>query len=177
MQPISINTSYSWEQLNKCGLELLDQTTHDEDNKLTEAEEDAVCDYIGTKGLILNKLNMIISENTQMYGCTFTFKRSFHNDDPVYLHRMTEKEINKSRIWKDKKYILFAEFSPKGGILHYHGIIYGCYQTEFLRLCNWWRRKFGFVKPELEIRHPDKWRDYITKDYGKTGLWTLYDWD
>ncbi len=115
-----------------------------------------------------------IDNISQRYGATLTLKKKYHNDDPLYMHRLIEKKILGSHIWKNKKYIMFAEFTKKG-IIHYHGIFYNMYQIEFIKMMNWWKRIFGHVKIEIEIRHYDCWIKYITKDQGKTGLWTLYN--
>ncbi len=123
---------------------------------------------------VIDKEIIQISKFSQKYGATLTLKKKYHNDDPMYIHRLVEEKILGSRIWKGKKYIMFSEFT-KNGIIHYHGIFYDMYQVEFVKLMNWWRRIFGFVKIEMEIIHYDCYIKYITKGQGKTGLWTLYN--
>ncbi len=109
---------------------------------------------------------------SQYSGFTLTLKTKYHDDDPVWLHRHIHNTILKSRIWKGKIFCLRPEFTKKG-VLHYHGIIFDEYQTTVLQLLNWWRRNYGFVKPELKIRHNKKWIEYMFKDYFSTGLWTI----
>lgn len=110
--------------------------------------------------------------NTHFHGFTFTFKQKFHQDDPKFLHNYVYNKISKSRIWKNKKFVMFPEFT-KNGILHYHGVIIDEWQIESVRLINWWRRLFGFVKPELEVNNRDRFIKYITKDRNKNGLWSM----
>ncbi len=145
------------------GLYLLDQTTE----KLTNTGS-----YLPAKEYIIKQL---VSKGnlTQKCGFTLTLKKLYHDDNDKWLHNYIENTLLNSRCWKDKEYIMFPEYTQKG-ILHYHGVMYNEYQSEFLRCIKHWRNKFGFAKPELEIKHYDKWIDYITKDYGKTGLWTIY---
>ncbi len=128
--------------------------------------------YKPTKDMLLSKCNEI-SKFSQRYGATLTLKKKYHNDDPLYLHRLVEQKIRKSTLWNHSKYILFAEFTRQG-ILHYHCIIWDMYEIQYVNLMNWWRRIFGYVKMEKEIVHYNCWIKYITKDYGKTGLWTIY---
>lgn len=155
---------------------ILDRTQADSRNKFTDSEEEAIRqDVLACKGVIMDKLNKVI-KFSDMCGFTLTFRREYHNDDPAYLHRLVENRILKSRVWKDVKYMMFCEYT-KNGILHYHGCTWDCYQIQVIRIINWWKRSFGFAKPETDVKHPDKWIEYITKDYGKSGLWTLYNWD
>lgn len=121
---------------------------------------------------LLNKLKKVFSDNTQVYGITCTLGRKCDYDDPLFMHRIILRKLTKSTLWRKQKYILIPEFTDAGR-LHYHGVIYGCYEVEAVRLSKWWKREFGFTKFEKEIRYPQKWVDYILKDIGKTGLWTL----
>lgn len=121
---------------------------------------------------INNKLNKIIDNSSDVCGVTLTFRKSYHNDDDKYIHKLVISTLKKSRIWKNKNYILFPEYT-KNGVLHYHGIIWDHYQSEVMSCVKWWRRKYGFVKPELELKNRYRWIEYITKNYGKTGLWTI----
>ncbi len=143
------------------GLEVLDQTQRD------------FRSYNPAKEVILKKTKEI-EKFSDKCGATLTLKKKYHNDDPLYMHRLVEAKLTKSTLWNKRKYILFPEFGSKNGVLHYHGIFWDMYQIEFVKLINWWRRTFGFVKMELEIRHYDCWIKYITKEHGKTGLWTIY---
>ena len=142
---------------------LLDQTTP------KKSDSDV---YLPVKEHIIKEL---IKKNniSQISGFTLTLKKKFHNDDDKWLMRFIERKINKSRIWKNKEYIIFPEYT-KNGILHFHGCMYNEYHHEVMRCMKWWRREFGFVKPELTLSSYSNWIKYITKDYGKTGLWTIY---
>jgi len=146
---------------------ILDQTTAKKVTLGKKGEYNPKTEYVqkACSLLLSNKI-------TQMSGFTLTFKRKFHTDDPLWLHRHIEGLIIKSKIWNTKSYMLFPEFTKKGA-LHYHGIMWNEYNVEVVRSINWWRRKFGFVKPELEIRNIDNYIRYITKSYSKTGLWTI----
>ncbi len=139
--------------------------------------------------VLLKKLESL--ENiTDKYGFTLTFNmRKFRNDDSKYMHRLASQRIEKSPVWRDVKYIMIPEFD-KNGNLHYHGVIWDVYQIKCVRCIKWWRRNFGFAKPELELKYFNCgsgqickrreikswcWKHYITKDFGKTGLWSLYN--
>jgi len=122
---------------------------------------------------VLNlKLSSIIDNCTQICGFTLTLKKKFHNDDDKYIHRLVSKKIKDSKVWKDIKYMIFPEYTKKGN-LHYHGIIWDEYDYTVIQLMKWWRRQFGFAKPELKLNSPYNWIQYITKDYGQVGLWTI----
>lgn len=146
--------------LERVGVDILDQTPHDK-----------------LKSAIIKEINKF----SQKSGFTLTINASkvckFVKDvtDPKELHRYIHNKIVKSRVWKKIKFVMFPEFSTINGNLHYHGIIYDEYQTVVMKCIKWWRRNFGFAKPELEIRHYDNWMNYITKDINKTGLWTIYN--
>lgn len=140
-----------------------------------------------------NIIKTLLSLNTisQKYGITLTFKKKYHNVDPLKLHRDAITLLSEYN--KKFKYILFPEFTQKG-VLHYHGIIWDCYQLPFTRMTKKWSREMGFTKNEYEIKHymcltknkctlketlnslKDStmcWYHYIQKDYGKNGLWAL----
>lgn len=129
---------------------------------------------------------------SEIYGITFTFRQSFHGDNPLFLHRLIDQKIARSRLWRGCKYILYPEFNASG-ILHYHGIIYDCPQIVMTRLNNWWKRNYGTItKIEYSIRYAfcgtealctqknksnakHCWLHYVSKDSGKTGLWIIYN--
>lgn len=125
-----------------------------------------------TRDVLIEKLKEI-EDFTDVCGVTLTLKKKYHNDDDKWMHRYIENKILKSQAWKDKKYILVPEYT-KNGVLHYHGVIWDSYQIEVMKVAKWWRRHFGFVKPELKINNYKNWMNYMIKDYGKTGLWTIY---
>ncbi len=134
-----------------------------------------------TSGPQLEKFNKLHKEIenifgnfSQVYGITVTLSKKYSLDDPLQMHRFIQRKINRSRLWKARKYILIPEFSEINSNLHYHGLIYDCYELEAVRLSKWWKREFGFTKLEKEIRHPEKWSTYILKDINTTGLWPLY---
>ncbi len=140
---------------------------------------------------ILAKLKLV-DLYSQKYGLTLTFSRGFHNDDPLFLHKLIIKEFAK---WNDKfRYIGFPEFSKRNNQLHYHFIIWGCYELEIVTFCKRYQRKFGIYKLENPLRYyycgndsdckvkrlmlnpkPDSlcWFHYIQKDYNKNGLWSI----
>ncbi len=127
---------------------------------------------------------------TEKYGITLTFRPSFHKDDPLFLHRLVQKKIYASRLWKHMKYVLYSEYTASG-ILHYHGYLYGCYQTHVTRIDQWWKRNFGTItKVEYKLRYAycgddlictqknkskakHCWLHYVSKDADITGLWIL----
>ncbi len=124
------------------------------------------------KNNLLLRLNSIFRNNTQVYGITCTLGKKCDYNDPLFMHRMIVRKLCRSTLWRKQKYLLIPEFTDNGR-LHYHGVIYNCYEVEAIRLSQWWKREFGFTKFEKEIRYPNKWIDYILKDIGKTGLWTI----
>lgn len=166
---------------NKIGFDILDQT---QPENIARANGDKM------KAIVFQSIwKKLVEQNkiTQKYGVTLTFSPKWHNEDPLELHRIVIDKMNRSTVCKDIEYIIFPEFSKKGQ-LHYHGIVFNCYQLPFIRFSKWWKRTFGFAKVELEIRYylcQDKigvciqkrasrcWCHYITKDNGKTGLWSL----
>ncbi len=146
------------------GFELLDQTQR----------KKSVNEYNPSKEVINSKLTEIINNFTDVCGFTLTIKKKYHNDDDKYIHRLVQTKILTSLVWKNKKYMIFPEYTKKGN-LHYHGIIWDEYEIEVMRCIKWWRRIFGFAKPELKLSSKYNWIKYIVKDYGKTGLWTIYN--
>ncbi len=145
--------------------DLLDQTSANSSNI-------GIGESNTTTEALLKELKRVVDNESQICGFTFTFKRAYHQDDDLWLHRHVEKCINSSRVWKDIKYIMFSEFNASGQ-LHYHGIIYGEYDIVVMRIIKWWRRKYGFAKVELKLHNKLNWVKYICKDYLRTGLWTL----
>ncbi len=168
---------------NKLGL-LLDQTQPK--IKIKTNGSNLVFKNIFAK---LEKVNCF----TQKYGLTLTFRSSFHRDDPLYLHRLIEQEFSK---YNDEfSYICFPEFTKKNNNLHYHCVIWNCYELGIITFCKRWQRKFGIYKLENPLRHyychthidnicrvkyqmlnpkPESrcWVHYILKDYGN-GLWSI----
>ena len=130
-------------------------------------------DYNPTKSAIIRLLESMVNTHTDIMGFTLTFKKSFHDDDDRWLHKHVESTLLKNK-WKDINYIIFPEYT-KNGVLHYHGITWDEYQSNLMVCIKQWRRKYGFVKPELELKSDLNWIKYITKNYGKTGLWTLFN--
>lgn len=140
-------------------LSILDQPIPEKDTTVSNA--------------ILNSVQLLLIECSQISGFTLTFKKKYHEDDDLELHRYVEQYLLKSKCWNKTQYVLFSEYTSKGNI-HYHGVMFNQYQINVMKCIKSWRRKFGFVKVELEIRNVRNWYDYITKNYGKIGLWTLY---
>lgn len=159
---------------NEEGLLVLDQTLEKKGDTDLITDGDCKAQYkqlTKLQEIIKDKL-LLFNKSSQCYGVTLTFKTKFHSDDPRWLHVYVINLLNRSYLWQHKKYILYPEFTKKG-ILHYHGCIKDIYQCEFIKLCLWWSRTFGYVKPELTINNFHNWSTYITKDLGKTGLWTI----
>ncbi len=156
-----------------CSLYILDQTTQNSANDRGILIDKSITmpELTRLQQAIKDKL-VQLKQYTQCYGLTLTFKPLWHIEDPRDLHIIVQDKLKKSYIWQNKKYILFPEYT-RAGNLHYHGIIYDQYQTEFIRCVKWWVRTFGYCKPELIIKDRDKWNAYICKDYGVTGLWTI----
>lgn len=165
--------------------EVLDQTQPQKMRKPT-----------GSNLVYLNIQNQLVllSKVSQKYGVTLTFKKKFHYDDPLFMHRMVDTFFRDFR--KKFNFVLFPEFNSSAQ-LHYHGVIWGCYQLPFMVMVKRWRRKYGFVKVELSLRHyfcttidncsvkkymlrPKKdsrcWLHYISKDYSKNGLWSVVNY-
>lgn len=118
----------------------------------------------------------IVSEKyTQVHGLTLTFRKRYHGYPIKWLHRQVLNRLSRSRIFRTRNYLLFPELTEKNGILHYHGIVWNQYQIDTMKMINWWRREYGFAKPELALKSRVKWIEYITKDYGKTGLYSFFN--
>ncbi len=153
---------------SKLGLKILDQTQQNLGNNNFPLHEINV-----TRSVLIKQLKKI-EQFTDVCGFTLTLKKKYHNDDDKWIHRYIQNKIDNSRVWKGIKYIIIPEFTKKG-VLHYHGVIWDSYQIKVMTCIKWWRRTFGFAKPELKINNYNNWMKYITKDYNKTGLWTLYN--
>ncbi len=160
---ILINTS----QIYPVGFELLDQTQPQKSGMCNKDEFNPSIEAINRE---LKKIKIY----TQVSGFTLTLKKKYHTTDDKWMHRQIIKAIKKSHIWKNKKYIIFPEYT-KAGNLHYHGIMYDEYPLEVMRCIKWWRHKYGFAKPELKLKSVDNWIKYITKEHSKTGLWTIHN--
>ncbi len=146
----------------RLGFDILDQNPSDNKQKAYEPTKE-----------VINKMLLQIKKYSDVRGATFTFKLKWHSEDQEILHKYVHEKIVKSRLWKDKKYILFPEMTKKG-VVHYHALFWDIYQEPFVKLIQWWRRTYGFAKMELEIRHYDCYVKYITKNYGRVGLYTIY---
>lgn len=113
----------------------------------------------------------------QIYGITITFndekkykKITFGNMDDyarsyVFHGHMLDYAFKRPQV----KFVIYPEYDQNGR-LHYHGVVYGVYQSEFKKLVHGLKRKFGFCKIELEIKHIEEWLKYISKDTKKSGL-------
>lgn len=102
---------------------------------------------------------------TQKIGFTLTFAKMWHDEDPDTLFHYFVKFIA-DNFEKNDKIIIFPEFTVKG-ILHFHGIIYNCYQRYINKKLKDWRKTYGIVKMEYAIT--EKWESYIQKDVTSTG--------
>ncbi len=104
------------------------------------------------KYLIVKKY---LSCESNSSGITLTFEEKFRGDymDPLDMHMYVSQLIRRSNIFKQlDHYILIPEFD-KNSHLHYHGILFG-YKVHIIKVCQWWRKKFGWVKPEYRLRFP-----------------------
>lgn len=88
---------------------------------------------------------------------------------PMDQNITVRENLLRSRKFAKFKYILVPEFS-KQGRLHYHGIFYEGYYSDYVAAIEYWRKKYGFVKGEFEIKYPEKWANYCCKDINKTFL-------
>lgn len=139
------------------------------DQQYAEFRETKMDNYM--KRVITERLMKLI-ERDDIMGATFTLRPIYYTKDDKLLHREIELRIMKSTVWKDTYFYMFPEFTKQGN-LHYHIIMYGVYQIKFMQCVKWWRRNYGFVKTELKINNNKNWVNYIIKDYGRTGLWTI----
>ncbi len=103
--------------------------------------------------------------STQRSGFTLTFKPIYHEYDPDELYEFIVRYCEQNFHKKDP-YIIFPEFTSSG-ILHFHGVVYNCYQRYISSCLKEWRRQYGYVKIEWTIKN--EWLDYIQKDMNKTG--------
>ncbi len=148
---------------DESSLELLDQTTHN------KGENDATIVRMMIEEQLKNLENL-----SEVSGFTLTLRQKYHEIDDLEMHRYIHKKILKSRVWKNLNYIIIPEYTAKGA-LHYHGVIYDSWEFNVMRCIKWWRREFGFAKPELKLKSVKNWVKYIQKDRNKTGLWTIYN--
>lgn len=121
---------------------------------------------------ILNKLR-ISKSNSQWYGLTLTFKRKFHSSSPRWLHKYAHEKLTRMFCKKyNCEWYAFPEFT-QAGILHYHCIVYNIYEVNMVKMMNSWKRQFGFVKWEKDVRYKDIWIKYCIKDRNRHGLYTI----
>lgn len=154
---------------DRMGVDILDQPQPAKGCKSEEAYN-PVREYIHRE-----ILNRVFPERMLLAGATLTINESHLKDqDETMLHRYIRQRLASSTIWKKMNYILFPEFGKKGR-LHYHAVYWDEYQVVVMKSIKWWRRNYGYAKPECELRHPDKWKQYCAKDYGKTGLGCIYN--
>lgn len=165
----SNNTNSNTSNLTKeVGFELLDRTQQRQTEKSTK---DPFREY--QKTTWINNLVINLSQCTLVQGLTLTLKKKYHRDEIITMHKYIQNKIYNSTVWKGTIYCLRPELT-KNNILHYHAIIYNNYEAQTDRLVKWWRREFGFVKPEFDLKYPIKWIEYMFKDYCKIGLWTIH---
>lgn len=148
------------------GVSLLDKTPVAKPRLKTTVDENITL-------LVIKEKIKLIESFTDVIGVTLTLKKKFHDSDDSWLHREIQCKLIKSNTFKKLKYILVPEYT-KNGNLHYHGIIWDSYQLQYMKAIKWWRRNYGFVKPELKINNYANWTNYMFKDYYKTGLYILY---
>jgi len=103
--------------------------------------------------------------NTQKIGFTLTFDSSYHSENPDLLYQNLLNYVTE-HFEKSIKYIITIEFTSSG-ILHFHGVIYDCYQRYVSKILKNWRKTYGFVKIEWKIS--PKWEEYIIKDVDRIG--------
>lgn len=116
-------------------------------------------------------IEMRNNRDDYMYGFTLTLKKKYQKFDPKQLHRFVHKDIDK--FFKDiPKYHIFPEFDNNGN-LHYHGICWNTWQATLEMALRRWRRKYGFVKPELNLSNYDAWIRYIIKQRRRSGLYVI----
>ncbi len=159
------------------------------DQNQQNTEERRADDKVVFKNLFHKLISL--NEMTQVYGITLTFRSTYHKDDPESLHRAIYKDLMSQAKWKKNNFFLFPEFTEKG-ILHYHGVVWDCYELPFIQMSKYWHRKFGFAKVELKIKYyycgngkecmynektvpKSCWCHYCIKDYDSVGLNTLYN--
>ncbi len=122
---------------------------------------------------LLKKFINIPNIYSQYYGITLTFTRKWKELDPDYLHKLVKTHVCKSLLFKKTKYYLFPEFTEAGD-LHYHGVIYDCYELPFFKIVAHWKRVYGWAKPEKKIRNWKNFSDYCYKHIDITGLSMIY---
>lgn len=150
----------------KVGFEILDQRPRKKEGlNFKGFKEDAdiieyLVDYSGN-----------ITEEHQICGFTLTYRKRFHSTSLRKLYQDSINSVNKSRIWRADSYnwIMIPELTNNGN-LHFHGLIIGEYQSNVRRLMDWWRRNYGYAKPEMQLKSASKWVKYMIKDIHKTGI-------
>ncbi len=151
----------------------LDRTTVDLETNVYQPVRSAIIKVM--KEIINNKYS-------QVYGFTLTInpKKKFRgyylqNYDDDVLHRRIGQILKSSRAWKDVCYFMYPEFGDKHGRLHYHGIVYNCYEVKFLKCLNFWKKHFGHPEPEMSLGSNRIWIGYCVKDDGHTGLYPFFN--
>ncbi len=132
-------------------------------NKLYEKAiiKDNICEC----NVNIEKKIQKMSVCTQKIGFTLTFSKMWHEEDLDTLYKYFIEYVQKN-FGTDTKYIIAPEFTS-AGIMHFHGIVYSCYQRCVNKKFVDWRKTFGFVKMEYKIS--EHWEKYITKDMCNIG--------
>ncbi len=152
---------------------ILDRTTSDLETNV----------YKPVRSAIIKVMKEIINNDySEVFGFTLTLspKKKYRgqymqNFDDLKLHRLIGETLKSSRVWKDVCYFMYPEFGESNGRLHYHGVIYNCYQLKFKKCMSQWKRVFGNTKPEMVLTSNRAWIGYCVKDDGATGLYPFYN--
>ena len=146
--------------------DLLDKT------QLPKDKSESVTYYQEFKDDIITNIITKVAPYTEVYGATLTFNRKWHKETAQDLHHIVITKLDKNRSLKKMSYYMRPEFTTKG-LLHYHLIAYDTYQIHLANFARFWRRKFGFVKLELQLTNKNAWTEYIMKSYGLVGLHSI----
>lgn len=157
----------------KCGL-LLDIPTLKSASKSYEPIHSKIL------GNELFKQLEIAQTHSLCFGITITinnnkkFKnRSFNNMTELRKFESVKENMIRSRAYKKLNMILFNEYGNEGK-LHFHGLIWGVYETIIVSFANSMRRTTGYVKLELHLTSKIQWCKYIMKDYHISNFPVIY---
>ncbi len=121
-----------------------------------------------------NLLNLMkkYRDVSDQIGFTLTFNSSYHDEDPDLLYTYLVRYVKQYFTNENMNFIVMTEFTAKG-IIHFHGIIYNCYQRFVVKMLTSWRKWYGIIK--LEYKLSDKWEVYILKEEKTSGYPAIHN--
>lgn len=120
---------------------------------------------VAIKSLIELQLitGMTMTINPNKYNKNLNKKLKFCTNEQIEFQ--VKLRMDSSRVWytPNLKYTIYKEYT-QNNIIHFHAIIYNIYPTKLKSLGKWWKREFGNVKLETNLRSKLAWIRYAGKN-------------